>query len=293
MSGGASPGPAPLPGLAGVGRPLLAIDGDSLAHRAFHGLPSTIRRSGGRPGNALEGVALMAQRAWRAEKPRAVLVAWDTLDAPTYRNALLPGYQSGRDFDPEIVEQLELLPELCMALGFHVAKVAGYEADDFLAAAATAEEAAAGRCLVLTSDRDAYQLASPSTTILSPVRGTSELARLGPAEVEERYGVRPDQVPDFVALRGDPSDRIPGARGIGEKKGAALLRAHGTLEGVFEAGLLADQREDVLRYRQIATMQRDAPLPARPLGDAEPTWELAAELAASWGLDGLARRLLA
>jgi DNA polymerase-1 len=275
---------------AAAGRPLLAIDGDSLAHRAFHGLPSTIRRTGGRPGNALEGVALMAQRAWKAEKPRAVLVAWDTLDAPTYRNALLPTYQSGRDFDPEIVEQLELLPELCAALGFHVAKGAGYEADDFLAAAATAEEATGGACLVLTSVRDAYQLATPAVTILAPVRGTSELGRLGPAEVVEKYGVRPDQVVDFVALRGDPSDKIPGARGIGEKKGAALLQQHGSLEEIFLAGLLTDQVDDILLYRRIATMDREAPLPA--LDDAEPTWGRAAELAASWGLDGLARRLL-
>ena len=282
-----------LPGMGAVaGRPLLAIDGDSLAHRAFHGLPSTIRRSGGRPGNALEGVASMIQRAWRAEQPRAVLVAWDTLDAPTYRNALLASYQSGRDFDPEIVEQLALMPELCAALGFHVAKGAGYEADDFLAAASTGEEAIGGACLVLTSDRDAYQLATAATTILSPVRGTSELARIGPAEVVERYGVRPDQVADFVALRGDPSDKIPGARGIGEKKGALLLQAHGTLEGVFAVGLLADQADDVLVYRRIATMQRDAPLPETPLPDAQPTWARGAELARGWGLDGLARRLV-
>ena len=274
---------------AAAGRPLLAIDGDSLAHRAFHGLPSTIRRSGGAPGNALEGVATMIQRAWRAEKPRAVLVAWDTLDAPTYRTELLPSYQSGRDFDPEIVEQLALMPELCAALGFHVAKGAGFEADDFLAAASTAEEAIGGACLVLTSDRDAYQLATPTTTILSPVRGTSELARLGPAEVEAKYGVRPDQVADFVALRGDPSDKIPGARGIGEKKGALLLQQHGTLEGIFAAGLLTDQAEPVLVYRHLATMQRSAPRPE--LADAEPTWARGAELATRWGLDGLARRL--
>ena len=281
-----------LPGMgAAAGRPLLVIDGDSLAHRAFHGLPREIRRTGGAPGNALQGVALMAQRAWLTTRPRAVLVAWDTLDAPTYRNALLPGYQSGRDFDPEIVEQLALLPELCAALGFHVAKAAGYEADDFLAAAATREEADGGACLVLTSDRDAYQLASPLTTILSPVRGTSDLARIGPAEVVERYGVSPAQVPDFVALRGDPSDRIPGARGIGEKKGAALLAAHGSLEAVIAAGLLGDQADDVLVYRRIATMDRTAPLPE--LADAEPTWEQGAALAREWGLEGLATRLLA
>ena len=181
------------------------------------------------------------------------------------------------------------MPELCAALGFHVAKGAGFEADDFLAAASTAEEAIGGACLVLTSDRDAYQLATPTTTILSPVRGTSELARLGPAEGEAKYGVRPDQVADFVALRGDPSDKIPGARGIGEKKGALLLQQHGTLEGIFAAGLLTDQADAVLVYRHLAPMQRSAPLPE--LDDAEPTWARGAELATRWGLDGLARRL--
>src|ERR671933_110193 len=121
-------------------------------------------------------------------------------------------------------------------MGFAYAKAPGYEADDFLAAAATHAE---GPVLVATSDRDAFQLASERTTILQPTRGVTELARIGPAEVRERYGVEPGQVPDFVALRGDPSDRLPGAKGVGPKTAADVLRQYGTLEGALAAGRFA------------------------------------------------------
>src|SRR5581483_12216875 len=109
-------------------------------------------------------------------------------------------YQSGREFDQELLEQLALLPQLVEEFGFAVAKGAGYEADDFLAAAADAETALGGQALVATSDRDAFQLASEQVTILQPTRGVSEISRIGPAEVRERYGVEPAQVPDFIAL---------------------------------------------------------------------------------------------
>ena len=159
----------------------------------------------------------MLTRLWEQERPDAVLVAWDTLSTPTYRHEAYEPYQSGRVFEESILEQLDVLPALCEAMGFLVAKAPGYEADDFLAAAARAWP---GPVLVATSDRDAFQLASERVTILQPARGVSELARIGPAEVRERYGVEPDQVPDLIALRGDPSDRLPGARGIGPKKAA-------------------------------------------------------------------------
>ena len=141
---------------------------------------------------------------------------------PTYRHEAFEPYQSGRVFEESILEQLEILPEVVSAFGFLVAKAPGYEADDFLAAAAREWP---GDVLVATSDRDAFQLASDRVTILQPTRGVSELARIGPAEVRERYGVEPEQVPDLIALRGDPSDKLPGARGIGPKKAAELLAA--------------------------------------------------------------------
>jgi DNA polymerase I len=269
-------------------RPLLVIDGDSFAHRAYHGLPKTIRRSGNKGGGAILGFANYLLRFYATERPRAVLVGWDTLDAPTYRHRSLASYQSGREFAAELVEQLAILPDLVAACGFANAKAAGYEADDFLAAAAASEERRGGTCLVATGDRDAFQLASASTTVLLPIR-VGEIARIGPAEVCERYGVAPAQVPDFIALRGDASDHIPGASGVGPKGAAALLRRHATLEGALTAGRFADQAEELRLYRHIATMDRSAPLPR--LGDQRPTWGQASKLARTWQLNQLADRL--
>ena len=266
--------------------PLLAVDGDSFAHRAYHALPKSIRRAEGRPAGAIVGFANMLVRLWEAEEPRAVLVAWDTLSVPTYRHEAFETYQSGREFDAELLEQLDLLPQLVEALGFSIAKAPGYEADDFLAAAATQTE---GPVLVATSDRDAFQLASDRVTILQPTRGVSQIARIGPAEVRERYGVEPQQVPDFIALRGDPSDRLPGARGVGEKGAAQILRDFGSLEAALEAGRFAAQAEELRLYRRIATLDASAPIPA--MEGQTPSWAEASSLAGSWGLGQLAGRL--
>jgi DNA polymerase-1 len=270
-------------------RPLLVVDGDSLAHRAYHALPKTIARAGGRPAGAIIGFANALLRLWRDESPRAVLVGWDTLGVPTYRNKAFADYQSGREFDDALVEQLALLPELVEAMGFSVAKAPGYEADDFLAAAIAQEEARGGTSVVVTSDRDAFQLVSERTTVLQPVKGVSELARIGPAEVRARYGVDPAQVPDFIALRGDPSDRIPGAAGVGPKTAASILAEYGTLEAALEAGRFSAQREELLLYRRIATLDASAPLPS--LADQTPNWAEASSLCETWGLGALAGRL--
>src|SRR5436305_12531103 len=253
-------------------RPLLVMDGDNFAHRSYHALPKSIRRKGNRGGGAIVGFGNFLLNLYANERPRAVLVGWDTLNAPTYRQKLFPPYQGGRQFDDELVEQLEILPELVAACGFANAKAAGYEADDFLAAAVAAEEGRGGHVLVASGDRDAYQLASDRTVILHPVRA-GEMARIGPAEVRERYGVEPRQVPDFIALRGDPSDRLPGARGVGPKGAAALLRKYETLEAAFAAGQLAGQAEQLRIYRHIATMDATAAIPA--LDDQIPTWDKA------------------
>jgi DNA polymerase-1 len=268
--------------------PLLVIDGDNFAHRSYHALPKSIRRKGNRGGGAIVGFSNFLLNLYAGEQPRAVLVGWDTLGAPTYRQKLFPPYQGGRQFDDEIVEQLDVLPELVAACGFANAKAAGYEADDFLAAAVAAEEGQGGHVLVASGDRDAYQLASDRTLILHPVRA-GEMARIGPAEVRERYGVEPRQVPDFIALRGDPSDRLPGAKGVGPKGAAAMLRKYATLEEAFAAGQLAGQADQLRMYRRIATMDSAAPLP--PLADQTPSWGKAAELARDWELNRLAQRL--
>jgi exodeoxyribonuclease-3 len=269
-------------------RPLLVIDGDSFAHRAYHALPKTILFNGKRPAGAILGFANMLLRLYQAERPRAVLVAWDTLGASTYRHRQYPAYQSGRQFDDAVIEQLALIPEFVKACGFKTAKRAGYEADDFLAAAVAAEEKRKGTVLVASGDRDSFQLASDAATILYPVRA-GEMARIGPAEVRARYGVEPRQVPDFVALRGDPSDKLPGAPGVGPQGAAALLRKYGTLEDILRAGKFPMLAEQLRLFRAIATMNPKAPLPRLP--DQTPTWGKAAKLAAEWDLNQLARRL--
>ncbi|CAN5695001.1 hypothetical protein BH20ACT14_BH20ACT14_18010 [soil metagenome] len=267
--------------------PLLVIDGDSFAHRAYHAIPKTLRRSDGGPGNMLFGFGTMLVRLWQGERPRTVLAAWDTLDVPTYRHEALAAYQSGREFDAELLEQLDLLPALVASSGLAYAKAPGYEADDFLGAAVATEEGAGGTVLVATSDRDAFQLASAKTTILQPVRGEAP-ARIGPAEVRERYAVDPEQVPDFIALRGDPSDRIPGARGIGPKKAADLLAQYGSLDAMLGEGRFAAEAEALRLYRKIATLDRAAPLPSLP--DVDPDWGAAAAHARELGMNGLAGR---
>ena len=165
------------------------------------------------------------------------------------------------------------------ACGFQNAKAPGFEADDFLAAAATAEEKLRGTALIASGDRDAFQLASDRVTILFPVRG-GEMARVGPIEVRERYGVDPHQVPDFIALRGDPSDKLPGARGVGAIGAASLLKKYGSSEAALVDGRFAKQAEELRLFRSIATMDRKAPLPS--LRNQKPTWSRAAALARDW-----------
>ena len=259
---------------------MLVVDGDSFAHRAYHGLPKTIRL------NAVVGFTNMLVRLWEVERPDAVLVGWDTLTTPTYRHEAFAAYQSGRVFEESLLEQLDVLPDVVRACGFAAAKAEGYEADDFLAAAARTwpEEV-----LVATSDRDAFQLVSDRVTVLQPTKGVSEVARIDPAGVRERYGVEPEQVPDLIALRGDPSDKLPGARGIGPKKAADVLREFGTLEAALAAGRFESEAEDLRLYRRIAAMDASAPLP--PLANQSPTWTEASTYVRSLGLNALADRL--
>jgi DNA polymerase I len=250
-------------------------------------VPKSIRGVGGRPVNALVGMGNFLSTLWDAEQPDAVLVAWDTLEVPTYRHEALEAYQSGREFEPSILEQLNVLPDFVETFGFLVAKNAGYEADDFLAAAAATWD---GPVLVATSDRDAFQLVSDRVTVLQPVKGVTEVARIGPVQVRERYGVEPGQVPDFIALRGDPSDRIPGAPGIGPKKAAELLTQYESLEAMLADGRFSTIANDLRLYRKIATMDAGAPLPA--LGPTPPAWAQAAVTARALGMNALASRLV-
>ena len=255
--------------------PLLTVDGDNLGAPRL-ARPSEVDqgrgRAAGQRGRRLHehasprlGGRASARRLRRFRHGRRAHVS---KRAP-------PQYQSGRDFPKELTDQLDRLPELVEALGFAWAKGAGYEADDFLAAAVAAEEARGGTALVLTNDRDLFQLASPKTTVLQPRRGVSELDRVGPDEVRERYGVDPEQVPDFVALRGDPSDRIPGAPGVGPGRAAAVLKKHGSLDAALQEGgfpTIADDLRRYLRMTRCSTRLRCRIFPTRSQpGSAPPS----------------------
>jgi DNA polymerase-1 len=273
--------------------PLLVVDGDNLAHRAYHSIPKSVKGANGRPINAIVGWTNMLLYLWQTEQPRAIFVGWDTLGIPTYRHKLWPDYQGGRQFDDAIVKQLSWLPELCVAFGFGVGKGAGYEADDFLASAAREEEAQGGTSLVLTNDRDAYQIVTDATTVISPKKGIRELARIGPQQVVDYFGVLPEQVPDYKALAGDASDNIPGAKGVGPKAAAALLLKYGTLDHVLAAwattGLHAREADQLRAFREIATVHADLPVSLPASGP--PRFETASALLREWGASNLADRV--
>ncbi len=268
-------------------KPLLVVDGDNLAHRAYHSTPKTVLGPDGSPINAFVGFFSMLSRVWAEERPRGIFVAWDTLGVKTYRDELWPTYQGGRVFEQSIRDQLEAFPDLCRAFRFGVGKQAGYEADDLGAAAVHAELARGGTCLLYTSDKDNYQLVNELVTVISPKRGQRELERITPHDVVARFGVLPEQVPEFKALAGDASDKIPGIRGIGPKAAAALLLSKGCLEDVVEGWAEAD-RERALLFKKVCTMQIDAQV---ELPEGAPDWAAGADVLRKIGANTLADRL--
>jgi DNA polymerase-1 len=273
-------------------RPLLIVDGDNLAHRAYHSMPKSLKSADGRPINAIVGWTNMLVTLWEAEQPRSVFVAWDTLGVDTYRHKLWPTYQGGRVFDNAIVKQLDLLPSVSSAFGFGNGKRGGYEADDFMAAAAIAETRRGGHSLLLTTDRDAYQLVSDSVMVLAPRAGVRDLMRIGPQQVVERMGVLPEQVPDFKALAGDASDNIPGAKGIGPKSAAALILKYGTLEAILDARtdtLGLTLAEQLRMFKRIVSMQGDVPVELPQT--APPDWTTAAAELRRLGAENLSERI--
>ena len=282
-----------------MSRPLLVVDTPSMLYRAFFALPKTITGSDGEPVNALLGAANLVLREIEQHDPRAVVLCFGP-DAATYRVELYGGYHAKR---PEMPEELALqwarAREFFTAFGWTIAEHDSLEADDLLGTLAEAEARAGGTALVLTGDRDMFQCASEAVTVLyvsTKVKGGAE--PIGPAEVERRYGVPPALVPDFIALRGAPSDGLPGARGVGEKTAAELLREHGSLEGVLAAALgiqrpklraaLTGSREELLAFKQIATLQ-DAG--TEPPADRPPDYAAAAAAARERGMERLAERL--
>ncbi|MFN8216345.1 MAG: 5'-3' exonuclease [Solirubrobacterales bacterium] len=279
--------------------PLLAVDAPSMLFRAFYALPKTIVGPDGKPVNALLGAANLVLREVEAHRPRAVAMCFGP-DAAAYRVELYPAYHEKREEEmPEELEpQLRSCRDFFAAFGWTVADSEDLEADDLLGTLARREEEAGGRALILTGDRDMYQCATAAVTVLYVRTGGEGAELVGPEEVRERYGIGPELVPDFIALRGDPSDGLPGAKGVGPKTAAELLRKHGSLEGVLEAAIreqrpklraaLIEGREDLIAFKEIATL-RDAGV--EPPRDAPTDWAGAAAAARERGMKRLAERL--
>jgi DNA polymerase-1 len=279
--------------------PLLAVDTPSMLFRAFYALPSKIVGPDGRPVNALLGTANLILREVEIHQPRAVVLCFGP-DAASYRTELYPAYHAEREaaMPDELPHQFADSRDFFEAFDWIVASSDELEADDLLGTYARREAEAGGRALLLTGDRDMYQCAAESVTVLYVRTGGKGAEEVGPAEVRERYGIDPELVPDFIALRGDPSDGLPGAKGVGPKTAAELLRRHGSLEGVLEnairerrpalRGALIDGRDDLLAFKDIATL-RDAGVEPPP--DTPTDWAGAAGAARERGMKRLAERL--
>jgi 5'-3' exonuclease len=278
--------------------PLLAVDAPSMLYRAFYALPDSIKGADGRPVNALLGTANLILREVEAHEPRAVALCFGP-DAADYRVELYGGYHADRPEVPDdLAPQFAAATVFFEAFGWTVAVHDTLEADDVLGTYARLETKAGGRTLLLTGDRDMFQCATDDVTVLYVRTGGRGAEEVGPAEVRERYGVPPELVPDFIALRGDPSDGIPGAKGVGAKTAAELLLEHGSLEGVLDAAIrerrpklratLLDSREDLLAFKDMAKL-RDAGV-KRPK-DRETDWAGAAGAARKAGMNRLADRL--
>ena len=266
--------------------------------RAFHALPETIEGPDGRPVNALLGSANLILREAERHRPRAVVLCFGP-DAADYRVELYPAYHAERPPVPDgLGPQFDDAGEFFSAFGWLVAAHDSLEADDLLGAFARREAREGGHALVMTGDRDMFQCVGDRVTVLYVRTGRQGAEDVSAAEVERRYGVPPELVPDFIALRGDPSDGIPGAKGIGEKTAADLLRRHGSLEAAIEGALregrpavraaLRDDREELLAFKEIATL-RDVEV-ERP-ADRATDFEGAAAAARERGMNRLAERL--
>jgi 5'-3' exonuclease len=244
--------------------PLLVTDAPHLLYRAFFALPDSITDADGTPVNALLGS--VNQVLWCVEryKPRAVAMCFGQEDA-AYRVDAFPGYHADRPPMPDPLRaQWERAPAFYEALGWHVVVHDALEADDLLHSLALAEEAAGGETLILTGDRDLLQCATGRTRVLLQRARQEGPDDMGPEEVKEFYGVAPEQVPDFIALRGDPSDGLPGAKGIGAKTAADLLQRKGDLEHVILGAIrekpsvrraLIEQADELRMFLDIATLR--------------------------------------
>jgi 5'-3' exonuclease len=244
-----------------VDAPLLIADVPWLLYRAYFSLPKSIKGAGGLPVNALLGTVNALLAAIEAQPPRAVVACFGAEQAH-YRVQAYPAYHAHRDPMPkDLAAQWSRAPELLASFGWSVVDAEDLEADDAMGSHARVEAQAGGRALLLTADRDLYQAVEERVGVLDLGR-EGACVSLGPEQVLERYGVTPEQVPDYIALRGDPSDGIPGAPGIGAKTAAALLQSYGTLEALLEVAerQLAEANFGDLRPRVASALSENAEL---------------------------------
>ena len=277
--------------------PLLVVDAPFLLYRSFFAMPESITGADGRPVGALLGAANLLLRAAADRRPRAIHVCFGA-EAAAYRVKLYPPYHADRPPVPgALAWQFERAPELFAAFGWGCATSDEFEADDLLGSFAELERAACGSTLILTGDRDMYQCVDACTSVLYLKSGKVGFETVDFDEVHRRYGIVPALVPDFIALRGDPSDSLPGAPGIGEKTAAALLTEHGSLEAVIAAAgrqrprvaaALTENADALLAFREIATLQ---PVTLTRPPDAPTDLSGGALAAQALGLGALARRL--
>jgi DNA polymerase-1 len=280
--------------------PLLAVDAPFVLYRSFFALPDSIRGVDGHPVNALLGAANILLRIAADRLPRAIVACFGA-EAAAYRTQLYPGYHAARPAVPDALAwQFAQAPAFFGAFGWAVETAPALEADDLLGSLAAAERDAGGRALLATGDRDMYQCVDERVSVVFLTARASGFEEVDPAEVMRRYGVSPALVPDFIALRGDPSDGLPGAPGIGPKTAAELLCAHGSLEGAIAAAgrpgklrprtaaVLTEHADELRAFREIATLR--IVVLARP---ADRPTDLAggAEMARRYGLNRLAERL--
>jgi DNA polymerase-1 len=249
---------------------LLLIDGHSMAYRAFFALPAeNFTTAQGQHTNAIYGFATMLISLLKDEKPTHVAVAFD-VSRKTFRTDIFPDYKANRAKTPdEFRSQMSYLNDLVKGFGITQFALEGYEADDIIATITKQAEREGAEVLICTGDRDSFQLVTEKTTVLYPKRGVSEMARMTPDAVQEKYGMSPDQYPDFAALRGDPSDNLPSIPGVGEKTAAKWIVEYGSLKdliaNVDKVGgkvgqSLRDNIDDVIRNRELTQLVHDAPL---------------------------------
>lgn len=243
------------------------IDGNSLMHRAYHAVPPTMTAPDGTPTNAAFGFLSMLLKFIEMEQPDALVCAFDK-GRPKFRMEALEQYKAQRPpMDEELKAQFPVIENLLAAMNVPVVALPGWEGDDILGTVAARDEELGYRTLLVTGDKDAYQLASDLTKIVTTKRGITDVVIYGPEEVEERYGVMPAQFTDFLGLKGDKADNIPGVPGIGDKKAASMLQAYGNLEGIYanldkfkgkQLENLTNYKDDAFLSRQVATIVRDA-----------------------------------